>query len=149
MRLLWFCLVFMIAGIVTAQELPEPTTADIQYKAQIRWGSLVSNSAWIDLPIVYNVVNGTVTNTHRYGSKLGEQVFEADAIGSESLAPKKVIVTFSIDSLPTTQMISFYRIRIAGYIGDVEGMPSGLGEWSDPSYWVVIYNVVKAVMPVR
>jgi len=128
----------MISTIAFAQELPEPEQPDIQYEAEIGFGTF-TGIVWQPQAITYQVENGQPIGSHAYWSMLGVQKFEALACTPN----QKVVFQFEINELPEGLPFVFYRVRLRGFIGENKG------EWSEASYWVGLVNINQPGRPIH
>ena len=123
---------------VLAQEAPEPTQPDIQYEAEIGFGTF-AGIVWQPQVITYQIIDGQPTGTHAYWSALGVQKFEATACTPN----QKVVFQFEINELPEGLPFIFYRVRLRGFISNNKGV------WSEASYWVGLVNINQPGRPIH
>lgn len=138
-------LFLMCLGVLaqTITELPEPILIEWQFKCQILWGSIFSDSKWVDQPITYNIISGTVDKQHDYHGKPGIQTWETTIPDNDLLNPKKVIIQFPINNTPIGINVNFYRSRLIAYRDMLPGDISNDDPHWAISYWVVIYGTGK------
>lgn len=151
LTIIFSILLFLVISITEAQsELPEPTLVDNEYTAEIAWGTLFSDSQWVEIPITTSIVNESFNGEHNYFSTLGLQIWKSD-ITTNPLNPQVLIATFNLtqDMIPKDiYNFHFHRLRIRGRL-IVNGIKSGTEIISQPSKWVVVSKAILLSQPIK
>ena len=148
MRITILVLMMIVLSITNlyAQELSEPTAPAISYEFEISWGNK-PNVAWTAItPVTTVVALGSVAAVHSYYGIIGNNKFEFETAISTVAVPEKATATFNIATLPSGKLYDIFRIRVrATTTYDGQTITSA---WSDPSYWVMVFNLRKLNQPI-